>query len=53
MDRKKCGYPGSIVTKNILDNTVTAGNRCHVIRIINEKEKWEREYEDYIKENQM
>lgn len=41
------------MTKNILDNTVTAGNRCHVIRIINEKEKWEREYEDYIKENQM
>ena len=41
---------GSVVTKNIPDNTIAAGNPCKVIREINEsdKEKWESEYRDYL-----
>lgn len=41
---------GSVVTKDIPDNTVAAGNPCRVIREINEhdKEKWESEYRDYL-----
>ena len=41
---------GSVVTKNIPDNTIAAGTPCKVIREINEsdKEKWESEYMDYL-----
>lgn len=41
---------GSVVTKDIPDNVVAAGNPCRVIREITEKDKeyWQAQYEDYI-----
>lgn len=43
---------GSVVTKDIPDDVVAAGNPCRVIRAITpkDKEKWLREYEDYKKD---
>lgn len=43
---------GSVVTKDIPDDVVVAGNPCRVIRAITpkDKEKWLREYEDYKKD---
>lgn len=40
---------GSVVTKNIPDNVIAAGNPCRVIRGIdeNDKEYWHRELENY------
>ena len=40
---------GSVVTKDIPDNTIACGNPCKVVRMITEKdrEKWLAEYEDY------
>ncbi len=41
---------GSVVTKDIPDNVVAAGNPCRVIRPITDedKEKWNRDYEEYL-----
>lgn len=40
---------GSVVTKDVPDGVIAAGNPCRVIRAITQKdkEKWFREYEDY------
>lgn len=40
---------GSVVTKDVPDGVIAAGNPCRVIREITQKdkEKWSREYEDY------
>lgn len=40
---------GSVVTKDIPDNTIACGNPCKVVRMIteNDREKWLAEYEDY------
>jgi len=40
---------GSVVTKDVPDGVVAAGNPCRVLRAItqDDKEKWHREYEDY------
>ncbi|MBQ9983483.1 MAG: sugar O-acetyltransferase [Lachnospiraceae bacterium] len=40
---------GSVVTKNIPDNVVAAGNPCRVIREITEDDKrfWEEQYQEY------
>lgn len=40
---------GSVVNRDILSNSVAAGNPCKVIREINEKDKetiWDRDYEE-------
>lgn len=41
---------GSVVTKDIEDKVVAAGNPCKAIRTINEQDKvyWLKEYEEYI-----
>lgn len=43
---------GSVVTKDIPDNVIAAGNPCRVIRSITQrdKEKWHMEYEDYVRD---
>lgn len=43
---------GSVVTRDIPDSVVAAGNPCRVIRPITkkDKEKWFREYENYKKD---
>lgn len=42
---------GSVVTKDVPDGVVAAGNPCRVLRKITQKdkEKWSGEYEDYKK----
>lgn len=43
---------GSVVTKDIPDHVIAAGNPCRVIREITDKERelWRREYEEYTDE---
>lgn len=45
---------GSVVTKDIPDHVIAAGNPCRVLRAITEEDKkyWESEREKYIKINQ-
>lgn len=44
---------GSVVTKDIPDHVIAAGNPCKVIRMITDKEKnyWKEEYKKYITES--
>lgn len=43
---------GSVVTKDIPDHVIAAGNPCKVIREITEEERnyWKEEYRKYIAE---
>ena len=43
---------GSVVTKDIPDNVVAAGNPCRIIRQITEADKicWENHYKEYLSE---
>lgn len=43
---------GSVVTKDIPDHVIAAGNPCKVIRMITDKERnyWKEEYKKYITE---
>lgn len=43
---------GSVVTKDVPNDVIAAGNPCRIIREITQKdkEKWLKEYEDYIRE---
>lgn len=43
---------GAVVTKDIPENVVAAGNPCHVIRPISnrDKAKWQAEEADYVKD---
>lgn len=40
---------GSVITKDVPNDVIAAGNPCRVIRVITQedREKWLREYEDY------
>lgn len=44
---------GSVVTKDIPDHVVAAGNPCRVLREITEKDHrfWDEQYQDYLKES--
>ena len=43
---------GSVVTKDIPDHVIAAGNPCKIIRKITDKERnyWKEEYKKYIAE---
>ena len=46
---------GSVVTRDIPDGVVAAGNPCKVIRAItdNDKEYWHRQYQEYLEDEDI
>lgn len=45
---------GSVVTKDIPDHVIAVGNPCRVIRQITEedRQKWEQQYQEYLKDTE-